>query len=147
MTNKICINCQDSFDANQKDRIMRNINQSLLQFLPDDICLTCIMQNLANESGAAYIKVKEMQKVHEQAKLAYQQAYDTWKASIADYNRIDHSKALIKHLLDQENKSKQIRKTSSKKLSEQEIVEAMLGALTEEQRAALSNIIQSGAIK
>lgn len=147
MTEQTCINCQDIFDNAQKDRILRNIDQSLLQSLPDDICLNCLMQNLSNESGSAYIKVKEMQKVHEQAKLAYQQAYDTWKASIADYNQIDHSKALIKHLLDQENKPKQICKTSSKKLSEQEIVEAMLGALTEEQRAALSNIIQAGAIK
>lgn len=147
MNNQTCINCEAIFDNDQKDRILRNIDQSLLQSLPVDICLNCIMQNLAKESGSSYFKVREMQKAYEQAKLAYQQAYNIWKASIADYEQIDHSKALIKHLLDQENKPKLARKTSAKQLSEKDIVEAMLGALTEEQREALANIIQSGAIK
>ena len=117
MNEQTCINCETKFDSDKTASILRNINQTIAESLPKGLCLDCIRQNLGNESGSAYIKVKEMQKAHEQAKLAYQSAYNEWKASISQYESIDHSLALIKHLIAQENKPQIVRKTSTKKLT------------------------------
>ena len=147
MTSYTCLSCEKIYDKDQRDRIIRNISQSIDEALTENLSLDCIQANLNKECTSSYIRIKELQKAHEQAKLQYQQAYQAWKDSIAHYEQHDRSMALIKHLIAQENKPKPVRKSIKKQLSEQDIVEAMLGALTEEQRAALSNIIQSGAIK